>query len=376
MSITATKVAPESVVFSAILLLFSKLRLFLRGIIEMKIKSKFFNLKSCQNHLSLSLKQARCLEHFVTTIDTTKTSVIMQIYTDGSCSCQPSSDKLTSTYGSIFIHGVFVINYIDDDNVDSVNFSSGYDFIKKGMPDMGHAVYCVTTFSSDRSQAIKAMSSNSPLPMPDKSLKENIKNSDVPVPFDAVINGAVPFYIGKTSKGVSNRLSQHLYSAFMRESNTKFHRVLRGNEKYQSQLPTVTLIGLEVTEEEAYKKEAIEIKNSVGVPGTYLCNTIGATMALDDLLKLEPQLKGRVSAEDAEELLAARSANGKLNWNDPLYAESVICNNDRNFDADEVRIIRTLFRLSESPAKIAKKLSVKKQRVNSLLTGKTYGRIF
>lgn len=373
MSLTATKVAPENTVFSAVLLLFSKLRFFLRGK-NMKLKSKFFNIKACQNHLAVNLNQARCLEHFVSTIDTRKTSVIMQVYHDGSCSCQPSSDKLTSTYGSVFLHGVFVRHYLDNSHTDSINFSSGYDFLKKGMPDTGHAVYCVTTFSSDRTQAIKCM--KGVLPMPDEKLIQAIKGADTPVPFDAVLKGAIPFYIGKTSKGVANRLGQHLYSALLRESNTKFHRVLRGSDKYQGQLPTVTLIGLEPTEDGAYKKEAIEIKNSVGVPGTYLCNTMGATMALEDLLKLEPKLKGRVSAEYAEELLAIRSANGKLNWNDPMYAESVICNNDRNFDADEVRIIRTLFRLNDSPEKIAKKLNVDKKRVTSLVTGKTYGRIF
>lgn len=373
MTAAATRFATEKTGFSPVLMQLFILREFLRGI-TMKTRSKVFNLKALQNHLLLTRKQSMHLDGYASCIDMKKTSIIMQIYSDGSCYCDTTSDPIASKEsGSVTakeMHGVYAVHYLTPDADVGPSVTAPFCLVERGMPDKGHAVYIVNMFSVDRLRAIKNIG-NGMIPMPLESQKTDDGEKTL---FDVATHGSVPVYIGKTSKGVGFRLKQHMYSAYS-GSTTKFHKVLCGSNKYQPMIPATNLLGLYQSEQEAYDAESKVISSTVGLPGVYLCNILGATMALDDLLKFAPKLRGKIDAEYAEERLMELRSRASDNWDDPEYAEDVICNNDKNFDAHEVRLIRMLSRMGDSDRVISIKIGSPVNRIKTLLSGNTYSRI-
>jgi hypothetical protein len=328
-----------------------------------KFRNGKLNHKALSSHLALNRRQSFELDDFCKQIDLNKTSVGMSVWPDGTCSVAALKD-VTYPFNGVQRPGVTVIHRCDfePDGLSLVT-SAAWPFVLKGAPDQGHIVYCVTTYSEGRFLAMQK--SDGKLPMPTEVKPEVL---------DTQRGGAVPTYIGMTSKGMAIRLQQHIYSAYSGGSSTRFHKTLRG-DKYAPQLPAVTAVRMLETRAGAFAAEAEEIKTAGDLPGVRLLNALLSGEALEQLFAKAPELRGKVDQEYAEERLNAMSSGMTLKWQDPDYAEAVICNNDRNLDADTVREIRFLIGLGVSSSSIAVKLSLTPSRVNSVAAKKTYGRI-
>ena len=84
---------------------------------------------------------------------------------------------------------------------------------------------------------------------------------------------------------------------------------------------------------------------------------------LDQFLKARPQL-GTAKPAISEK------------WNDPKYAEAVICGRDNRLSADQVREIRYLAAFGAGPNEIKKKVQVIDEgQIHRVLAGRTYSRI-
>ena len=283
----------------------------------------------------------------------------MTVWPDGQCSISAIDNDYP--LNGTFHKGITVIHKADFDEILSVPLSAAWPVVKKGSPDLGHVVYCITTFSEGR---YKAMVSTGILPFAKN------ENSDV---LDTKRNGAIPTYIGMTSKGMAERLKQHLYDTAS-GSMVRFHSVMRG-DKYSPQLPAATIIRQLPTREECFAAEEKEIKEMALLEGTMSLNTLMGALDASNNLFEKFKSERNVDPERAEEVLSRLSSASTVNWQDPDYAEAVICNNDRNFDGHDVREIRLLSSLGASPEAIANKLNTSTIRVKSVISKKTYGRI-
>jgi len=86
-------------------------------------------------------------------------------------------------------------------------------------------------------------------------------------------------------------------------------------------------------------------------------------LALDQYLKSHPQL-GIPKPGVAEK------------WNDPTYAEAVICGRENRLSADQVRKIRYLAALGGSPKQIKEEVgAIDEGQIQRVLAGRTYSRI-
>jgi hypothetical protein len=298
------------------------------------------------------------LDYFCQAIDLKKTSVGMTIWPDGQCSISAIDNKYP--FNGTFRNGITVFHRADFDEILSIPISATWEVLKKGAPDFGHVVYCVTTFSQPR---FNALVDYGKVVFPTEQRKEIL---------DTQRGGAFPTYIGMTSKGAANRLVQHIASA-SKGSKTRFHRVLKG-EKHIPQLPMLNIIRQTQTREACFAAEEEEIKIAAKLEGVISLNTLMGSLDASKLLG-EKFNDRKTCPEYAEEALARMASATSLNWEDPDYAEAVICNNDRNLDGDCVREIRLLSALNLSVDTIASKLDVSKARVISVISRKTYGRV-
>lgn len=339
----------------------------LRGF-DMKFTSKIFNIKALQNHLALTRSQAWRLDEVAESINFKKVALTVHVISENEMKIfsEPKSGSVADN-SILAIHAFDLsTNAYDDPKIQII---APLSILRKGCSDTSHLVYRIDTFSPGRLDGyIKTLK----LPEPNLNLIEN--TSAYPIPFDVATRGKVPAYIGKTSVGFANRLKQHLSSASA-GSSTRFHKVLRGSDKYQAQYPVCQILASFETESKAYDFEEEQIKKLVSEDTAYCCNTIGSRQAFDNLIALEPRLKNQITAEEAEELLMLRSKNAAANWHDPDYVERVICNNERNFDADEIRLIRSLYAMKMPLTMIAKKFNAPFKRVKSVIERVTYSRI-
>jgi hypothetical protein len=344
---------------------------FVRGLltgVSMKFSSRVFNIKALQNHLALTRAQAQLVDSVAETLDLKQVNITLHVRSekDMRILSQPKTgDAADNCILAIHCEDMKSAGYDDV----KIQILAPLSILKKGCSDTSHLVYRIDTFSAER---FDLYAKTGELPMPKT---ENLPVVDgFQMPFDVATRGKVPVYVGKTSVGFANRLKQHFASAFG-GSNTRFHKILRGSDKYYGQWPICQILGSFDSESKAYDFEEEQIKKLALEEGAYCCNTIGSRQAFENLITLEPRLRSTVSAEDAEELLMLRSKLATAQWDDPEYAESVICNNERNFDADEVRLIRSLFAMKMPTPVIAKRFTVPEKRVKLVVEGRTYSRI-
>jgi len=315
------------------------------------------NIKAVQNHLGLDRKLAERLDGVISLIDIRKASLILNI-------CDKNDLVVTevpvaSDAASNLLHGIHV-NY---DGV--IRLVAPYSALLKTSPRTGHIVYMVYPMSADKTEAVSEQNL-----VPRVCVDPKYKGR---VPFESLVKNRLPIYVGKTSRGLAIRAIEHIASAF-KNPQTKFHKALAGGDKSYPMTATFMLLDSYQNEEAAYRSEENEIKKASDLEDVYLLNTMFSRQAFDELQKLDKSFRN-VSPEDAEEMLARRSSATAKNWNDPEYAEAVICNNERNFDADDVRTIRMLYKLTRNIDAISSKLGVKASRVKSLISGVTYRRV-
>lgn len=318
---------------------------------------------------------AECIDRLVTSIKQSTTSLVLFVYDDGGWAYETVETPLTHWRDGT-AHGISVIYTLAprDDRI-GISFTVPWHVVQKAAPSTGHCVYAVTLFSVERTEAmLKAGDVVSPLPRLAEKAKE--VRGKTRVPLDALTKGRIPVYVGKTSKGMANRISQH-YASACKGSRTPFHKVLSGGDLYEPMMPRVHLIDWADTEDRAYDLEERYIRENAEHGGETLMplNVIASRDAIRQLREEHPELWNPARAEQAEELLEAKRLAASENWDDPIYAESVICNNDRNFNAIEVRQIRMMSRIGMPAARIARTLGASKQRVMALLAGRTYGRV-
>lgn len=315
------------------------------------------NIKAVQNHLGLDRKLAERLDGVISVIDRRKASLIISL--GNSSNLQVTEIPVACDTMSNQVHGI----HVSYDGI--IRLVVPYSAVEKTAPRTGHAVYIVAPASMSKMDAIT----------PENLVPQYVLNPPHVgrIPFEMLVKNRVPVYIGKTSRGVAVRAMEHLISAF-RNPQTRFHRAVAGNNKTLPMTMSFMLVGSYQNELSAYQAEENEIRKASELDGVYLLNTMFSRQAFDELQKLDKAFKN-VAPEDAEEILARRSAATSKNWDDPEYAEAVICNNERNFDADDVRLIRMIYRLTGSANETASRLGLNSSRVKRLIEGVTYRRV-
>ncbi len=341
----------------------------------MKLRGKVLNLKAVMKHLTVDRRLAEYIDELASTLDMRKTSLALFVMEDDVGYDFYDGDM--ANFKGKNRPGLMITFQIDK-NIDykiGPKITVPWDIIKKGSQDTGNLVYLILLQSIGRMRSTVENGITDLIP---GVLEKYKTQSDVRIPFDVVTQGRTPAYVGKTSKGVGVRLVQHLKSS-VTGSSTLFHRRLCGDEKYQGMIPIMNVIDSADTEEAAYDLEEHHIRRVVqeSLNDFVLLNTIASREAINQLRNEFPELfNKKYDVELADEILAMKRQTTSNLWNDPLYAESVICNNERNFDADDVRQIRMMKSLGSSPKQIADLYKVNVNRITSLFGGKTYSRIF
>jgi hypothetical protein len=321
----------------------------------------------------LSKRTIKALDFAAASIDREKTSVHVFAFDDGHYEIEYSSTPFIHCAGE-WHYGVNVIHPLDQfhDPRIALKLTAPWEVLEHSSPDTGHIVYAVHLQSPELMGAQLALGG----PVVPKQHLVDAARETAEGAFDVATGERIPVYIGKTSQGMAKRLRQHIDSA-VRHASTPFHRRIAGDAHYAPMIPSVFVLDTAKTEQRAYDLEEQHIRDSIEQHSEklYPLNVLTARDAIAKLREEFPELFRRANKEQAEELLALRAKNTSAAWDDPQYAESVICNNERNFDAHSVRQIRMLRRLSTPPVAIAKAFGVPPARITKLLAGKTYNRI-
>ena len=336
-------------------------------------KGRALNTHAVRNHLGLGKRTIKALDFAAALIDREKTSIHIFVFDDGRYEIEYSSTPFINRAGE-WHYGVNVMHPLDQfhDPRIALKLTAPWEVLEHSAPDTGHIVYAVHLQSPERTAAQLALGG----PVTPKQHLVDAAREEAEGAFDIATGERIPVYIGKTSQGMAKRLRQHIDSA-VRHASTPFHRRIAGDAHYAPMIPSVFVLDIAKTEQAAYDLEERHIRDSIErySEKLYTLNVLTARDAIAKLREDFPELFRRANKEQAEELLALRAKNTSAAWDDPQYAENVICNNERNFDAHEVRQIRMLHRLSTPPAAIAKAFGADPVRVVSLLKGRTYNRI-
>ncbi len=196
--------------------------------------------------------------------------------------------------------------------------------------------------------------------------------------------GKMDTYIGVTKQRWQVRYRQHLQSA-RSGSPYLMHKAIREEDKYEMMEHEVYAAGLSY-EEAMNCEESLVERYSLHPNGL---NMIPGGFAGLRYLALMNALKPRETGEFKDRVISElmtgkRSSNlGEVNsliaehWENPEYAEAVICNRDDRFSPEEVRMIRILGSCDWDIEKIVNHLNLSdsEKRVAALLKGRTYNRI-
>ncbi len=209
-------------------------------------------------------------------------------------------------------------------------------------------------------------------------------------------------YYGLTRRGWSNRFNEHMRSAFQDEPPRLFPQKIkelcdaRADQVYGLAVNKQNLIGIVSSicatglsenaamdvEEYLVDKYSLSSKHLNGlnmIPGgwegiralhklspgrrPHTVETQDREAILDEYLKTHPQL-GKPKPGVAEK------------WNDPVYAEAVICARENRLNADQVRKIRYLSATGYNIAQIKMRVgAIDNGQVSRVLAGRTYSRI-
>jgi hypothetical protein len=209
-------------------------------------------------------------------------------------------------------------------------------------------------------------------------------------------------YYGLTRRGWNNRFTEHIQSAFREGSRRLFPLKLKElgearaaqlsgaateGPKLKGMVSAICAIGLDEssamdTEEYLVDKYSLSSKHLNGlnmIPGgregirslhklslggkAPIVETEDREAILDEYLRSHPQL-GMPKPGVAEK------------WNDPAYAEAVICARENRLSADKVRETRYLAALGNSIDQIRMQIgALDKRQISRVLEGRTYSRI-
>lgn len=377
---TATRVAPEMADFSPALLPFLPVREFERGT-DMKMRSSVLNLKAVKNHLGLSRWQLNALSEQIGLIDPRKQTLRITEARNGDLLFEADPyRKLPPRFPwrGKMSHGLCVVRSLSDDLPKEVGYrmTVPWDLVLKGAPDKGHLVYLITLNSVAVQKA--SLELGGPVIPHEKLMLGSVARQKEKQLYnwELTLDGRQPTYVGKTSQGMSVRFKQHINS-MVRGSRTMFHLSMAGVEgRKESMLPSMLAIDSADSSDKAYALEEAHIRSYQNDPNIVSLNSTISREMIAEFLKEFPELRNDIkSIEQAEELLEARKAASRASWDDPDYAEAVICNNENNFDSFQVRQIRMMHRMGSSSAQIANGIGVTQRRVDDLLTGKKYSRV-
>jgi hypothetical protein len=335
---------------------------------------RVLSYKALMTHLGLSKTQAILVCQNAELISLGRSSILFHSYLNGECGFSIVDKPSACGLGGGLAHGVVVMYHMDnDDNGLTVNFSAPYDALKKGCPDVGHIVYNVSCFSPERIDAMRRHGGVPVIPTEGAAKDQQVFSRRN---LDLVTGGKFVTYIGKTSRGLYQRATEHLLCAYDNNGRkTRFHTALAGSDSFYPLVPSFHLVGLFNSSEAALDGEEALIKASSLLPDVVLLNTVSSREALKKLFELYPAEARTVEPEMAVERLQQLSAATAANWENASYAQSVICNNPNNFDVDDVFQIRMLARMNIAVVDIAKTLGAKAERVRNVIDKKTYWRI-
>lgn len=217
----------------------------------------------------------------------------------------------------------------------------------------------------------------------------------------AADSGATFVYYGITRRGWNLRLGEHMGSAFggsMRLFPAKLRELIEARLEQRAGRPpsgpalvgmgsTLCAVGLDEdaamdVEEYLVDKYSLASKFRLGlnmIPGGHegirslhqlalgsgamIVETEDREQLLDDYLRANPAL-GRPKHGVAQA------------WNNPAYAEAVICGRENRLEADQVRRIRYLSALGKDVASIRLEVgAIDEGQVARVLSGRTYSRI-
>lgn len=189
-------------------------------------------------------------------------------------------------------------------------------------------------------------------------------------------------YIGVTRRGWRTRWSEHVNAA-TRGSHYRFHAAIR--EHGECQTMRHSIIGCFKTEAEAMTLEesmvGFETLHPLGlnmIPGGY------AGMAY--LHKIGASNRIHVSPDDKQDIInrffETASRKGipnplaSVNWQNPEYAEKVICAGEDRLKPEQIRTARFLASIGKSSQEIASEVGARNvAQVDRLLAGSTYSRV-
>lgn len=332
------------------------------------MKTKHLSPEACRNHLGLNNQDIRMIDDMLDSIGGISKSLFVRYFANGNVGWEPDDNQIKfNRKMSPCLRILYEGAYGSDDPADVFEVVAPWIAIRKGAPHKGHCVYNILTSSPSNTFALRMNPEN-----------DSDKKAWVPMypgkSFGKEKQGRTLVYVGKTSNGVFNRFKQHMYS-MASGSMTQFYQIMRGLPGYQPQLPIgLTLVSQFENEGEAYNEEEIQIAEISQYEDFALLNTIGSRAAFSELVKKFPGER-ETSPELAEQRLLELSNRTASNWNNPEFAESVICNNPRNFDKFDISTIRLLNKLKVSPSEIAKRFDVPVRRINGVIDARTYARI-
>jgi hypothetical protein len=209
-------------------------------------------------------------------------------------------------------------------------------------------------------------------------------------------------YYGITKRGWNTRFSEHTKAAVAQKSHRLFPRKL--NELVEARLAQLSgsaekrpklaeivsaLSGVGLSKDSAMDiEEYLVEKYSLSSKHPRGLNMIpGGREGIAALHRLfAAKDKEPVETEEREivldQFLKAKSQLGAAKpaiaekWNDPKYAEAVICGRENRLGADQVREIRYLAALGGSPEEIREKVGAMDEgQIQRVLAGRTYSRI-
>ncbi len=188
-------------------------------------------------------------------------------------------------------------------------------------------------------------------------------------------------YIGVTRRGWRTRWSEHVNAA-TKGSHYRFHAAIREHGDCQTMRHSV--IGCFKTEAEAMTLE----ESMVGFETLYPLglNMIPGGYAGVAYLHKIGAARGRVSPDDKQDIInrffETASRRGipnplaSVNWQNPEYAEKVICAGDDRLKPDQIRTARLLSGVGKTSHEIASEIGARNvAQVDRLLAGVTYSRV-
>lgn len=337
----------------------------------MKLRGKALNLRALKNHLGLSRAVAQAIDEFAANVDFGKCSVCVFDGPRDNFSIEVTESKVASWKGESE-HGISVCYGLSDvDRRYGPTIVIPWRLVMKGAPDCGHLVYLIQLKSAIHLFGV--LSTGIPrLALTEKGMVEVEKsNKDI---WENKVGDKHLLYVGKTSRGIVTRFCEHIIES-VKGTRTQFYTVMAGGDQYQPMLPICFALDSANDSETAYDLEEKHIKDLFESGDYAILNTVHSRQAYADLIARHPSVAKTADPERAEELLARLSKNTESLWLDPAYAESVICNNDRNFTGAQVRQIRMLASMGMQPNAIARSIGVQTYRVSGVVENKTYGRI-